>query len=604
MLPAAPVHSAPTSWLEQGPDATSVQRSIASHPDKLPSEYLGNLRYVHDDGTVRVMVVLTKRNDRIESFVRTQTTRLHWYGDDPRFYASVDQGGFAALLESDFVTFVEPDYPLAYFLATSVPDVNARGDRGIWNFDQDGGLGSLSSLYPGLGVDQVTGNGVTVAVVDSGIDKTHRDFGGWDCDPGPYQPCDSRIVKSVVIDQVTEGGTDPGDSLPTTEVASGHGTHVAGIIAGNGYYARDGEASANLYGGDGYVIGMAPQASLVSVKVGDGPSAALGTNALQWTLDHAEELGIRVSNNSWGCLSGCAYNPDSALARIQRDLYEAGVVTIFAAGNGGGDGGGAEFSGRSQDPHVLSVASYDDVSGELSSFSSRGERSAGLVDPATWTPQSEGIPPRRPDLAAPGDFIDSAASLTGGTASLIPRVDPADVDQQPRFLAYTFMSGTSMAAPHVTGAAALLISACPSARPLDVMRALMAGANSTKIAKTGGEGVAEPFEVGDGALDVRASLEWMLPRPPCNGTGIGRIAGTIEEARSGQHIPKARIACPNLTPVKSNQAGLYVIEDVPVGAYRCTVTARGFIPGHKSITVIHAQTTVANVRLKPVKKRT
>jgi serine protease AprX len=607
LLPGSIARSSPasTSWLDRGAHDHRVHAAIVANPHKLPAEYMANLRHVHEDGTIRVMVALARRTEAVETFVRTRTSNLNWYGDDPRFYASVDQDGFAALLESDAVTFVEPDYPLSYFLTTSVPDVNGRGDRGVWRFEPDEGLGRLSSGVPGLEVDAVTGKGVTVAVVDSGIDKTHRDFGGWDCDPGFYAPCESRIVKAVVIDQLTGSGeNDPGDSMPTTEVASGHGTHVAGIVAGNGYYARDGEASPGVYGGDGYVIGMAPQASLVSVKVGDGPSAALGSDALQWALDHAGELGIRVTNNSWGCLSGCAYSPESVLAQIQRDLYEAGVVTVFAAGNGGGEGSGDEFSGRSQSPYVLSVASYDDETGELSSFSSRGSRSSALVDPNVWTPQDEGAgPPRRPDIAAPGYFIDSAASLTGGAASLIPRVDPADADQKPGFLAYTFMSGTSMAAPHVTGAAALLIGACPTARPLDVMRALMAGAARAKIHKTDGSAVAEPFEVGYGGLDVRASLEWLLPRPPCNGTGLGRLEGTVIEAGSEEPIENARLACSGSIAAITDPDGLYAIDDVPAATYTCKVSAKGFKTVRKQVEIKHATTSVLDLTLKKPKSR-
>ncbi|MDQ3742426.1 MAG: PKD domain-containing protein, partial [Actinomycetota bacterium] len=79
------------------------------------------------------------------------------------------------------------------------------------------------------------------------------------------------------------------------------------------------------------------------------------------------------------------------------------------------------------------------------------------------------------------------------------------------------MSGTSMATPHVVGASALMFSACPSAGPLDVMRAVMAGAVRDRVQKTGGGAVAEPFEVGYGGLDVRRSLDWLRALPKCGG---------------------------------------------------------------------------------------
>jgi subtilisin family serine protease len=594
----SPANPTTGSWLVQGRDPDRVLSTVAAHRDKLPADFRTHLRYVQDDGTLRVMVALDRRNLTTERFVAATVRDVHWYGADPRFYASVDQTGFASLLASDVVRFVEPDYPLSYLLATSVVDVSGRGDNGIWHFDQYGGsMGGLNSNYPGLSTDQVTGKGVTVAVVDSGIDHTHRDFGGWDCEAGIYDPCESRILKSITIPHALGGAIDPGDDLPTTELASGHGTHVAGIVAGNGYYARDGEAEPAIYDGDGYVIGMAPQASLVSVKVGDGPSAALGTDALQWTLDHAEEYDIRVSNNSWGCLSGCAYNPESVLSQIQQDLYKAGVVTVFGAGNGAGDGSGVEFSGHSQSPYVLSVASYDDMTANLSSFSSRGVMSTGLEDPATWTPQGEASdPPRRPDIAAPGDWIDSAASLTGGAASVIPRVDPKDLNQEPGVFAYTGMGGTSMATPHVTGAAALLLSACPSARPLDVMRALMAGAAREKIRKTDSSGTAEPFEVGYGGLNVRASLDWLLAGP-CSGH-FGRIEGSVVTAPVGVPIEGARVRCPASTEAVSDEEGQFAFEGVAIGTYRCTASAKGFRRAKRDISVEPNSTTVAEFKLK------
>lgn len=591
------------SWIEQGSHPGRLLSAIASYSEKLPIEFEERLQYAREDGTLIVMVALDRRNERLESRMQAIVPDLKWYGDGPRFYGSVDQLGFERLLRHEAVEFVEPDHPVSLLLATSVPDISGRGPGAPWQFIPGEGLGAIESSVAGLDEGAVTGKGVTVAVIDSGIDKTHRDFGGWDCEPRPYQPCESRVVKAVALPAL-RGGPDPGDSLPTTDLASGHGTHVAGIVAGNGYYARDGENAEALYGGDGHSIGVAPQASLISVKLGDGLSAALATEGLQWTLTNAEEYGIRVANNSWGCARGCAYNANSVVAQILEELYHEGVVSVFAAGNGGGTGGGGEFSGYSQSPYVISVASYDHITDQLSGFSSRGEMGSSLVDPATWTPQNEAsVPPRRPDIAAPGEYINSAASLTGGAASLIPRVDPKDAGAEPGFLAYTFMSGTSMSAPHVSGAAATLLSACPRSRPLHIMRALMVGAERSKISKSEGDtqGVAEPFEVGYGGLNVGASLRWLMDGP-CSGR-FGRIEGKVQAKDLGLSAAGASVVCAEGLSATTDERENFMIEDVPIGEHICTASRKGFVNATQTISVLPYETTEALFKLKEKKRR-
>ena len=343
------------------------------------------------------------------------------------------------------------------------------------------------------------------------------------CTAGPYMPCNSRIVKTVVTEHLIGGFPDPSGSFPTTEAASGHGTHVAGTVGGNAYYGRDGDDDPARYGADGYNFGVAPESNLISVKNGDSQSAGLSSFGLQWQLDHAAEYGIRVSSNSWGCLGGCSFNGSSATAQLFRDLYQAGVLVVFASGNDAGGPDGARLSGNSQSPYVLGVAAYDDVNHQLADFSSRGQAAAPLPDPATWTPESEPANGyRRPDIAAPGVSIWSARTLTGGTTTIIPRVNLNDPlgGGSGGFVPYAQISGTSMAAPHVSGAAALLFAACPQAEVLDVMRALMTGANAGLVTKTGGGAVAEPFEVGYGALDARSGVDSLLSQPVCGGSGI------------------------------------------------------------------------------------
>jgi subtilisin family serine protease len=520
-------------WISQAADPAALADALAQHDAKIPAEFRDRLKWALPDGTLRVMVALAGRDAAAEAFVDRATTWRQWYGDASRFLARVTQEQLVALLKADVVRFVEPDYQLKNFMASSSLDVHARGtsstDPAVWSYDPSAGpMGALKSNIPGLTADQATGKGVTVAITDSGIDRTFRDFGGWDCEAGPYQPCESRILRAVSIEHLVDAGADPGDSLPTTEAASGHGTHVAGTVAGNAYYQRDGStptaSDITTYGGDGYNFGIAPQANLVSTKNGDVIWAGLSSMGLQWQLDHAEEYGIRVSSNSWGCIGGCSFNGNSAAAQLYKDMYNAGIVVVFAAGNDGGGSDGASYAGDAQSPYVLGVANYNDADHRLNSSSSRGSDNT-LPAASTWTPQSEPINgERRPDVAAPGTSIWSAGSLTGGAASVVPRQSANDVtggENAGLTREYRSMTGTSMSTPHVAGAAAVMFSACPNAAPLDVMRAVMVGADATEVLKTAGSGTAEPFEVGYGSLEVRRSVNWLLSQPACGGTGGG-----------------------------------------------------------------------------------
>jgi PKD repeat protein len=532
--------TAPAGWLGTASNPVAVLAAVEAHGDKLPPEFDERLSLALADGTLRVMVAVTDRTAATDAFAESATTTLRWYSDRPRFYGTVTPDQLRTLLQSQRVAFVDPDHPLDFSLAISATNIRARGTDAapaIWKLNPPtaGNRGSLASQVDGLDVGTATGAGVTAAIVDSGIDATHRDFGGWDCEPEPYQPCDSRIKEATSIGHILGDDLEPADE-PTTDLASGHGTHIAGTIAGNGFAARDAAVLAGdltTYGGDGRPIGIAPQASLVSVKNGDSQAAGLYLFALDWLLANEGRLGVRVVNNSYGCVGGCSFNPASAEAAAIRDLYKAGVVMVHAAGNDAGTDTGTRFSGAAQSPYTIGVANYDAKNLQLADSSSRGLGSAPLPAAATWTPESEpagGL--RRPDVGAPGPGIWATRNLTGGTSSLVPRQSTGDAVGGAGccIREYATMSGTSMATPHVVGAVTLLASACPSGTPLDYMRAVFASANRGGVLATGGGRTALPYETGYGALDVRAALEWMRTNVRACGYEVSNVAPTASIA--------------------------------------------------------------------------
>ncbi|MDQ3151508.1 MAG: S8 family serine peptidase [Actinomycetota bacterium] len=337
-----------------------------------------------------------------------------------------------------------------------------------------------------LGADgrSLDGSGVTVAVIDSGIDPNHPAFAGGKV---------VRNLKSLCLD---EAGTDtacvvdvPAFVDTDTLAVGGHGTHVNGIAAGNPVTLADGSQ----------VSGAAPGAKIVSISTG-AVLFIIGAQAgLNWVLDnHANPCAgcppIKVVNNSYGPAADAPYEPESVTVKIQEQLAREGVVTVWAAGNSGGDGSATTTNppGHDQMPGIISVASYNDLDngtrdGQLSEFSSRGS----ATDPNTW-----------PDLSAPGENIASACRpyLLICSTGLKPQSGPGFLDVG----SYNTISGTSMAAPHITGIVAQLFQAAPNATPAQIEEALKATAHRFP----GGEpyqdvrGHLTSFDKGAGLVDV------------------------------------------------------------------------------------------------------
>lgn len=300
------------------------------------------------------------------------------------------------------------------------------------------------------GADQLaaagdTGQGVTVAVLDTGIDNL-PDFAG-------------RLIGGV---DLTGAGSPYQDSY-------GHGTFVAGLIAGNG-------ASS-----DGQYQGEAPGARLVSVKVaGADGTTHLSTliAGLQWAVDHRAQYGIKVLNLSLGFQSDQS-TASNALDQAAEATWRSGIAVVTSAGNSGPFNGTVLSPG--DDPLVITVGALDDMAtadpgdDEMNNFSSVGPTTVdGWAKPDLVTSGRSVV-----SLAAPNSTIDSSyPSGQLGTANFVG-------------------SGTSFSAAITSGAAALVLADNPSLTPNQLKGRLLGTTSPGPL--------GNPFVDGHGALDAYAA---------------------------------------------------------------------------------------------------
>jgi serine protease AprX len=292
----------------------------------------------------------------------------------------------------------------------------------------------------------LTGAGIGVAVIDSGIAYYHDDF---TVSNGISTVRNSNLRVAAFVDFVN------GQLLSYDD--NGHGTHVSGIIAGNGYDS------------DGQKAGVAPDATLISLKVlnaqGQGTIGHI-IAALDWVLANHAAYNIRVVNLSVGAGIYESYWTDPLTLAAKR-LVDAGIVIVAAAGNLGQTGqgqtqyGGITAPGNA--PWVLTVGASSTMGtpsradDTMASYSSRGPT---YLD---WA--------AKPDLVAPGTGTVSPIDREGALYKAMPQLlIPGTHDRG--YLPYMSLSGTSMAAPVVAGTVALMVQANPGITPNGVKAVL------------------------------------------------------------------------------------------------------------------------------------
>ncbi|MDQ3908415.1 MAG: Ig-like domain-containing protein, partial [Acidobacteriota bacterium] len=348
--------------------------------------------------------------------------------------AGVKPSALDALEADPSIAKVEPDVVDHVTLDTSVDEIGART---VWSFS-DGYNNSM------------TGVGRRIAIIDTGVDYTHPDLGG----------CLGPGCKVVGGWNFLTNTPDPMDDY-------GHGTHVAAIAAGNGL-----------------LRGVAPDASIIAYKVCNSSGSCYSSDiiaALGYAADpnHDGDQSDHVDVASMSL--GGGGNPDDSQSLAVDNATSAGVVVTVAAGNAGPGAGTIQSPGTARTAITVAAACKSAQVGTnsycgtpVASFSSRG--------PLVWGGQDL----QKPDVAAPGVLICAARWANAFAGS------PTCFDNQ-----HIRISGTSMATPHVAGAAALIRQAFPTYTPDQVKQLL----------KNTARDLGRPYdEQGAGEINVLAAI--------------------------------------------------------------------------------------------------
>ncbi|RBY94595.1 hypothetical protein DQ244_04700 [Blastococcus sp. TBT05-19] len=350
--------------------------------------------------------------------------------------------------------------------------------------DQPGSLHTITNEVTGAAAmwqAGYTGEGVDVAVIDSGT-----------------VPVDGFTAPGKLVygpDLSFEVGT-PLENLDT----NGHGTHMAGIIAG-----RDDAATGTYAGDPSTFVGMAPDARIVSIKVADAlghTDVSQAIAAIDWVTEHGNQngLNVRVVNMSFGTDGVQSYQLDP-LAYAAEQAWHKGIVVVVAVGNDGF--GTGKVNNPATDPYVIAVGSAgtngtaDTADDVVSSFSNDGD----------------GV--RNPDVVAPGERVVSLRSPN----SYLDQAAPGARIGEKLFRG----NGTSQAAAVVSGAAALLIDQRPEITP-DEVKALLMG---TAKAIPG----ASATQQGAGLIDLAGAMTAATPENAVQTHARSTGAGSMDAAR-------------------------------------------------------------------------
>jgi serine protease AprX len=414
---------------------------------------------------------------------------------------SVPASALRDLANDPDVTYISPDRPLRATSTTTDFYDQAVNAPYAWS----------------MGLD---GSGIGVAVIDSGINVTNDDL-----ETSSRWSTSQNVVYSKSYDT----------SSTTTDDLYGHGTHVAGIIAGNGSNSDCRDCSITFQG-------IAPGVSLINLRVLDKNGIATDSeviNAIQAAISLKDRYNIRVINLSLGRPVYESYTQDPLCQAVEQ-AWQAGIVVVVAAGNEGRNNsasnqGYGTITAPGNDPYVITVGAMkpmgtatraDDL---IASYSSKGPT---LYDHVV-----------KPDIVAPGNKV---ISLLASTSSTLYTQYPGNAIAQSYYEddsyqwshnnynnnstpSYYMLSGTSMATPVVSGTVALMLQQNPQLTPDQVKARLMKTAYktfpryssytdpSTHLTYTDQYDI---FTIGAGYLDIQAALSNNDPAPAAVGKAM------------------------------------------------------------------------------------
>jgi serine protease AprX len=381
------------------------------------------------------------------------------------FVATVPAGAMPELAAASGVRWVSLDAPVVRTDCPNCVETSALASAAMVTIGAD----RLWNQTP-----RVRGQGVTVAVVDSGINKI-AEFAE---DRGP-----SRVIASFSYRAVCSDNRCAGDK---TVDWYGHGSAMADFVGGDGSMS------------DGKYPGVAPEVNLLNVKVCDQNGVGRTSDiveGLQWIYDHKAQYNIRVVNLSLNSNVPESYRTSPLDAALEI-LWLNRIVVVVSAGNNGANG---VLYPPANDPFVLTVGAMDDRGTNrtsddiLASFSARGTTEAGFA---------------KPDLVAPGVNLNSAAAAVSTLALL----HPDRIVGTPPTLR---MSGTSAASAVTAGAAALLVQSNPRLTPDQVKFRLKATARPMTVSGAGA-----------GVLNIYAAVHSATTQSANTGLAISPLVRT------------------------------------------------------------------------------
>ncbi|CAN5350519.1 hypothetical protein BH20ACI2_BH20ACI2_11130 [soil metagenome] len=421
-------------------------------------------------------------------------------------------GQVRSLATNSAVRSVWSNDPLIYYMN------QARVMGGVAKLQTDSTLTTRNGGMPVSGA----GN-FSVLVIDSGIDATHGDL-----------PFGTKVVQNVhpVLATSTVRGFTPHvtiENIQNTDESVGHGTHVAGIVGGNGL------RSGGLY------TGVAPGVKLVGAGLGAGILVVNPLGAWEWGLVNQYNYNIRVVTNSYGPLGGGEFNANHPITIASRLAYERNITVLFAGGN---DGAAKDtLSPYAQAPWVIGVGAGT-KEGTLADFSSRGTPRAERLSDGNPLNDNDA-----PTLVAPGTgraFESNASRFTSAMTSvrsisnLTANGGDADLELAPAYIPfYTQISGTSMATPYAAGVVALMLDADITLTPDTIKQILVDTAS-----KMPGY---EDFEVGAGYVNAYAAVDKVFNRGKnyhsFQDVSYNAVFGEVRPAQQAFHI--------NFNPINS-----------------------------------------------------